>query len=137
MKKGKVKVLVTQLCTTLCHPIDYSPPGPSVNRILQVRIWEWVSIPFPGDLPYPGIEPGSPVLKVDSLSSEPLGKHHYPYIIIGSLIIRKAYISEDLSWKLLRRKVDQFSNKYIGQRMTYKFMKLSYRLFFILFEEFC
>ena len=97
MKKGKVKVLVTQLCTTLCHPIDYSPPGPSVNRILQVRIWEWVSIPFPRDLPYPGIEPGSPVLKVDSLPSEPLGKHHYPYIIIGSLIIRKAYISEDLS----------------------------------------
>ena len=27
--------------------------------------------PSPGDLPHPGIEPGSPTLQTDSLSSEP------------------------------------------------------------------
>ena len=27
--------------------------------------------PSPGDLPYPGIEPGSPVQQADSLPSEP------------------------------------------------------------------
>ena len=31
----KVKVLVTQLCLTLCDPIDCSPPGSSVHGILQ------------------------------------------------------------------------------------------------------
>ena len=31
-------------------------------------------LPSPGDLPYPGIEPRSPALHVDSLLSEPPGK---------------------------------------------------------------
>ena len=42
----KVKVLVTQLCPTLCNPTDCSPPGSSVHGILQARILEWVAIPF-------------------------------------------------------------------------------------------
>ena len=36
----EVKVLVTQLCPTLCDPMDYSSPGSSVHRILQERILE-------------------------------------------------------------------------------------------------
>ena len=43
---SKVKVLVTQLCPTLCNPMDCSPPGFSVHGILQARIPEWVTIPF-------------------------------------------------------------------------------------------
>ena len=31
-------------------------------------------IPSPGDLPDPGIEPGSPALEADALTSEPPGK---------------------------------------------------------------
>ena len=42
----KVKVLVTQSCLTLCDPMDYSPPGSSVHRILQARTLEWVAISF-------------------------------------------------------------------------------------------
>ena len=34
------------------------------------RIMEWVVYPFLGDLSDPGIEPGSPALKVDSLPTE-------------------------------------------------------------------
>ena len=41
-----VKVKVTQLCPTLCHPTDCSPPGSSVQGIHQARILEWVPIPF-------------------------------------------------------------------------------------------
>ena len=37
---------VTQLCLTLCNPMDCSPPGSSVHGILQVRILEWVAISF-------------------------------------------------------------------------------------------
>ena len=40
--------------------MDCSPPGSSVCGISQARILEWVAIPLPGDLPDPGIEPGSP-----------------------------------------------------------------------------
>ena len=39
-------VLVAQLCLTLGDPMDYSPPGSSVQRILQARILEWVAIFF-------------------------------------------------------------------------------------------
>ena len=39
-------MLVTQLCLTLCDPMDCSPPGSSVDAILQVRVLEWAVIPF-------------------------------------------------------------------------------------------
>ena len=41
-----LKVLVAQLCPILCDPMDCSPLGSSVHRILQARILGWVVIPF-------------------------------------------------------------------------------------------
>ena len=41
-----VKVLVAQSCPTLCDPMDCSPPGSSVHGISQIRILEWLAIPF-------------------------------------------------------------------------------------------
>ena len=35
-----------QSCTTLCNPIDSSPPGSPVPGILQARTLEWVAISF-------------------------------------------------------------------------------------------
>ena len=60
----------TQSCPTLCDPIqsmEFSRPE------------YWSGWPFhsPGDLPSPGIEPGSPTLQADVLPSESSGK---PYI---------------------------------------------------------
>ena len=43
---GKVKVLVTQLCLTLCSPMDCGRPVSSVHGILQVRRLEGVAISF-------------------------------------------------------------------------------------------
>ena len=37
---------VTQSCLTLCDPMNYSLPGPTVHEILHSRIIEWVAIPF-------------------------------------------------------------------------------------------
>ena len=34
-----------QSCLTLCDPMDCSPPGSSVNGILQARILQWVAMP--------------------------------------------------------------------------------------------
>ena len=36
--------------------------------------WSGLPFPSPGDLPDPGIEPGSPALEADTLTSEPPGK---------------------------------------------------------------
>ena len=36
-----MKVKVTQLCLTLCEPVDYT-----VHGILQARTLEWVAFPF-------------------------------------------------------------------------------------------
>ena len=36
--------------------------------------WSGLPFPSPGDLPYPGIEPRSPTLEADALTSEPPGK---------------------------------------------------------------
>ena len=46
----------------------------TVHGILQARNLKWVTIPFPGDLPNPGIKTRSPTLQVDSLPAEPPGK---------------------------------------------------------------
>ena len=37
-----------QLCSTLCDPMDCSPPGPSVHGIFQARVLEWGAIAFSG-----------------------------------------------------------------------------------------
>ena len=54
-----VCVSATQPCPTLCASKDCSPPGSSVHGILQVRILEWVVIPFSrGIFPTQGSNPG-------------------------------------------------------------------------------
>ena len=63
--------LVTQSYSILCNPMDCSLPGSFVHGILQARILESVAIPYPGDLPNPGIESGSPAVQADSLPTEP------------------------------------------------------------------
>ena len=42
----KVKVLVAQLCPTICNLIDCSWPGSSDHGIPQARILEWIAISF-------------------------------------------------------------------------------------------
>ena len=37
---------VTQLCLTLCDPMDWSLPESSIHGIFQARILEWVAISF-------------------------------------------------------------------------------------------
>ena len=54
----KVKVLVAQLCLTLCKLMDCSLPGSSVHGISPGKNnWSGLPFPSPGDLPHPVIEP--------------------------------------------------------------------------------
>ena len=45
--------------------MDRSPPVFSIHGILQTRILERLPFPSPGELPNPGIEPGSLALQAD------------------------------------------------------------------------
>ena len=47
------------------------PPFMGLSR---QEYWSGLPFPSPGDLPNPGIEPGSPVFQEDALTSEPRGK---------------------------------------------------------------
>ena len=44
--KVKSESEVSQLCLTLCDPMDCSLPGSSVHGIFQARVLEWGSIAF-------------------------------------------------------------------------------------------
>ena len=79
-------MLVTQLCPTLCNPIDCSLPGSSVHEILQARILEWVAFPPLGDLPHPGMEPASPEAPALQADLLPLSHQGSPHSMLRTLI---------------------------------------------------
>ena len=64
----RVCVRLAWSCLTLCDPMDCSPLS---IRFSRQEYWSGLSFPSPGDLPNPGIEPGSHALQEDSLPSEP------------------------------------------------------------------
>ena len=53
--------------------------------IPRQEYWNGLPFPSPGDLPDPGMEPGSPTLQVNSLLPEPPGKSH---ILVEHLLFR-------------------------------------------------
>ena len=65
-----VCMLVALSRSTLCNPMDCSPPGSSVHRLLQARILEWVAIPFSRESSWPRDQTKSPALQADYLSYE-------------------------------------------------------------------
>ena len=66
---------VAQSCPTLCDPLDCSLPGSLSMGFSRQEYWSGLPFPSPGDLPNPGIEPRSPALEADTLTSEPPGKY--------------------------------------------------------------
>ena len=64
-----MKVKADQSGLVLCDPMDCTVCG-----ILQVKILEWVTIPFSRGSSQPRDQPRSPALQADSLPAEPQGK---------------------------------------------------------------
>ena len=62
LQRWKVKVLITQLCLTLCYPMDCSLTGSSVHGIFQTSILEWVAIPFSRGTFWPRDQPQVPCI---------------------------------------------------------------------------
>ena len=65
---------VAQSCPTLCDPMDCSPAGSPSMGFSRQEYWSGVPFPSIGTLPDPGIEPRSPALQAEALTSEPPGK---------------------------------------------------------------
>ena len=78
------KELVTQLCPTLCDPMDGSPPDSSVHGIFQARILEWVAISFSRRSSQPRDQTWSLSLQADSLRTKWRGK---PFTLMMSLYL--------------------------------------------------
>ena len=74
---------VTQLCLTLCDPMDCSLPGSFIHGISRQEYWSGLPFPSLGDLPNPGIKLRSPTLQPDT-TSEPPGKPIYNYWNVSS-----------------------------------------------------
>ena len=60
-----------RLFATLWTVAYQAPPSMGFSR---QEYWSGLPFPSPGDLPNPGIEPRSPALEADALTSEPPGK---------------------------------------------------------------
>ena len=78
--------LGTQLCLTLCNPMDCSPQGSSVHGDSpgkNIVYWSGLPCPPPGALPYPGTEPRSPTLQAASLLSEPPRKPMFSLLLLN------------------------------------------------------
>ena len=70
--------LDAMLCPTLVTPWTVAHQAPLTMGILWQEYWCGLPFPAPGDLPDPGIEPGSPALQADSSPTELQGKpSHY------------------------------------------------------------
>ena len=77
---------VTQVCPTLCDPVDRAPLSMGFPRQIH-----WIRLPFPapGDPPNPGMEPVSPAWQVNSLPLSHRGNKH--------LVIKPSWFGKPVS----------------------------------------
>ena len=88
MKLSKVKVKVKSLsCVRLFATAwTVAHQAPLSMGFSRQEYWSGLPFPSPGNLPNPGIEPRSPALQADALTSEPPGKRSkmsYAYVFVS------------------------------------------------------
>ena len=62
--------LAAKSCLTLATPWTVARQAPLSMGFSRKEYWSGLPFPPPGDLPNPGIKPGSPALQADSLPTE-------------------------------------------------------------------
>ena len=65
--------VVAQSCPTLATPWTVAYQASPSMGFSRQEYWSGLPFPSPGDLPNPGIKPGSPASEPDALTSEPPG----------------------------------------------------------------
>ena len=84
--------LVAQLCLTLATLWTVARPAPLSMGFPRQECWSGLPYPPPGDLPDPGVEPGSPALQAVSLPTDLPGKP------VKRLHSNKNYKKKKLKW---------------------------------------
>ena len=69
-----VKVNSLSIVQLFATPWTVAYQAPPSMEFFRQEYWSGLPFPSPGDLPNLGIEPRSPVLQADALTSEPPGK---------------------------------------------------------------
>ena len=99
-----MRAKLPQSSSTLCDPMDSSPPGSLPMGFSRQEYWSGLPCSPPGDLPDPGLEPASPVslaLQVDSLPLSQLGSpliyyfSHFPREVTEA---QKGDVTSSASW---------------------------------------
>ena len=99
---------VTQLCLTLCNPMDYT-----VHGILQPRILEWVAFPFSRGSSQLGDQTQVSCIAGDSLLAEPQGKPKNTGM--GSLsLLQWVFPTQESNWGLLHCRWILYQRSYHG-----------------------
>ena len=112
-----VLCLVAQLCLTLCHPMNCSPPGFSVHGIFLTKLLEWVAMPsLQGIFPTQGLNPDLPHCK---WILYPLSHQGYPRILEWV-----AYpFSRGSSWPRNRTRVSCIAGRFFTSWATREALK--------------
>ena len=74
LKMGRKKVKSFSCVRFFAAPWTIAHQTPPSMEFSRQEYWSGLPFPSPGDLPDPGIEPGSPAMQADALPSEPPGK---------------------------------------------------------------
>ena len=126
-------------CAVLSHSVVFDslrPHGPARLLCLwgfsRQEYWSGLSCPPPGNLPNPGIELRSPTLEVDSLLSEPPGKHKNTEM--GSLsLLQEIFLTQESKQGLLHYRQILYQLSYQGSPyICIFFFKYSFPLWVII-----
>ena len=74
IQKVTAKVKSLSRVRLFVTPWTVAHQAPLSMGFSRQEYWSGLPFPSPGDLPNPGIKPGSPALQADALSSEPPGE---------------------------------------------------------------
>ena len=119
-----MKVKVTQLCPTVCDPMDYT-----VHAILQVRLLEWAMSSTRGSS-QPWINPRSPALQTVSLPAEPQGKPKNTGV--GSLsLLQQIFPTQESSRGLLHCRQILYQLSYQGSPINTANLVVYYMSFYM------
>ena len=121
------------VCVSLSHVRLFASPwavghqAPLSMELSWEEYWSGLPFPSPGDLPYPGNEPESPALQVDSLPAEPPGKPKNTGV--GSLsLLQGIFPTQESNWVLLHCRQILYQLSYEGSPLNNTVVDITYLL---------
>ena len=100
---------VTQSCQLFRTPWTVAYQAPPSMGFSRQDCWSRLPFPSPGDLPNPGIKPGSPTLQADALPSEPPSRRM-------QMKITMRYHFTSVRMQLAKRQQIINASEYVGER---------------------